>query len=381
MEGTNKCFGCGEEDQSKFPPGRNKCRSCRQDLQRASRKKKRDAKIDPALHDYGKGLLPPGFHQTGQSQLIGSDGEVKLKWVKSAKDRNSQESLEEYLEALQDAFGDIKGAIDPTPEPVLDFTDHLIDIVPIGDAHIGLMTWWEEVGENFDLKIARDMYRRAFARMFKNDTRAETLIMANLGDYFHTDGGKNATTKNTPVDVDGRWPKVLKVGVQIMVDAIRLALTRYSDVKVYSMAGNHDKEAAIALRMCLAFAFENEPRVTIVESPKKYQFLEFGKCLIGFTHGDTAKPEALPMIMAHDAREAWGRTEYHHYYTGHLHHDRVKDFGPVTVETMRVLGPADAWHTEAGYRSRRDIKLDTWSKDHGRVDRSVFGIKRILDET
>ncbi len=380
MEKAKNCNGCGETDPNKFTTGKAKCRKCRGAIKQAWRKSKEQAKTDPSLHDY-RGVLPPGYHQTGQSQLIDGDDNIRLTWVKSSKDKDSRQDLEEYIEALKDAFENIKGIVDPTPEPVGDFTDELLDIVPIGDAHIGLMTWWQEVGENFDLKIARAMYGRAFARLFRNDTRAKTLIMANLGDYFHTDGGKNQTTKGTPLDVDGRWPKVLKTGVQIMIDAIRLALERYSEVKIYSMAGNHDKEAAIALRLCLLFAFEDEPRVTIVESPKKYEFLEFGKCLIGFTHGDTAKPEALPMIMAADAREAWGRTDHQHYYTGHLHHDRLKDIGPVTVETVRVLGPADAWHTEAGYRSRRDIKLDTWSKDHGRVDRSVFGIKRILDET
>lgn len=379
MAKSKKCSKCGETDQSKFTPSKSQCRACFQQGERNRRASRREARVDPSVHDYGKGLLPEGFHTRGISQMIGADGEIKLQWVKSAKDPDSERALEEYLEILRDTFAGIKGKFKPAKPLKRELDSELLDIVPIGDAHVGLMTWWEETGENFDLKIAREMYERAYSRLFANASGADTLVMANLGDYFHSDGGKNATSKGTPVDVDGRWQKVLRTGIEIMINAVRTALTKYERVVIYTMAGNHDKEAAVALRMCLHFAFENEPRVDVKDSPRKVQFLEHGRCLIGFSHGDMAKPDKLPMIMAADQKEAWGRTDHRHYYGGHVHHDQLKDYGQVTVETVRVLGPADAWHTEAGYRSKRDIKIDTWSKKHGRIDRSIIGISQLIE--
>lgn len=353
------------------------CRACRRAKQRVPRD---IARVDPAAHDYSKGLLPEGFHAKGVSQYI-KDGEVKAQWVKSAKDPDETRALEQYIEILRDTFSGIKGKFKPAKPLIKSLSKDLRDVVPIGDAHIGLMTWWEETGNNFDLKIARDMYHRAYARLFANSSGADTLVLANLGDYYHTDGGSNKTTKGTPVDVDGRWQKVLEAGIEIMIDAVRQALTEYQHVILYTVAGNHDKEAAIALRMCLHFAFKDEPRVTVKKSPRKVQFFEFGRNLIAFSHGDMAKPDKLPLIMAADQKEAWGRTDHRHVYGGHVHHDQVKDFGVVKYESVRVLAPADAWHTEAGYRSCRDIKIDTWHAKHGRVDRSIIGISRIMDDS
>lgn len=359
------------------------CKACRNETVRLRRESRDTAKVDPLSHDYANSVIPEGFHARGVSQYIRTDEEgnrhVVAEWVKSAKDPSEQEALEEYLAILKKVFENVEGKFEPSKPLERAVSNELMDVVPIGDAHIGLLTWWKETGNNFDLDIARDMYKRAYAKAFENGSGASTVVLSNLGDYYHTNSGKNQTYNSTPVDVDGRWPRVLETGIEIMLDAVRQALTVYEKVRIYTMAGNHDKEAAVALRLCLHFAFMNDPRVEVMKSPRKVQFLEFGKNLIGFSHGDMAKPDKLPMIMAADQKEAWGRVDHRHFYGGHVHHDQVKDFGLVKVETVRVLAPADAWHTEAGYRSCRDIKIDTWHARHGRIDRSIIGISRIME--
>ena len=99
--------------------------------------------------------------------------------------------------------------------------------------------------------------------------------------------------------------------------------------------------------------------------------------LLGFVHGDTTKDAQLPGIMAHDRKVDWGETDYRHFYSGHIHHDTVKEFPGCTVEHIRTLAASDAWHHGSGYRSGRDMKCDIWHREWGRRARHIVGIRQI----
>jgi ribosomal protein S12 len=75
--------------------------------------------------------------------------------------------------------------------------------------------------------------------------------------------------------------------------------------------------------------------------------------------------------MAVDAAEDWGQCEHRIVLTGHVHHDSVKDFPGVRVESVRVLAAADAWSYGAGYRSKRDMKRIDFHKEYGEVARQL----------
>jgi hypothetical protein len=125
--------------------------------------------------------------------------------------------------------------------------------------------------------------------------------------------------------------------------------------------------------------FEGNPRVTFDEAPTKHHYLRFGKCLIGLTHADTGKLSELPMVMAVDRQQDWGETLHRKWYCGHFHHDKKIDHTigekhGCTIEIVRTLAATDAWHKGQGYRSGRDMKIDTWHKEHGHQHRSIVGI-------
>ena len=110
-------------------------------------------------------------------------------------------------------------------------------------------------------------------------------------------------------------------------------------------------------------------QITIDTSPRHYHYLEFGQNLLGTHHGHGAKPEKLPLIMATDMPEAWGRTKHRYWLTGHLHHEIAKEYEGCRVETFGILPPADAWAHQKGYRARRQQKAIVYHREHGEVAR------------
>lgn len=354
-----------------------RCRACYAAEERARvAEKRKTATTDPALHDYGNKPLPPGYLLKGVSQFVDAEGNVKSQWIKSDREKGKQ--VAEWIEALRELCEPYRGWIEPTPAPTQLLSAELLNVIPIGDLHVGLHCWGEEVGENFDLKIAERNTCAAFDGILAAAPDAKRALILNVGDYFHQDGN-GTTTKGTPVDSDARWPKIVRVGLRIFRYAIRKTLETHETVHVVCAIGNHDARASVMLAQSIALMFESESRVTVEESPAKFHYYKHGKVLIGTTHGDTGKASDLPIVMADEMPQAWADSLFRHWYCGHIHHDKVKEFRGATVENVRVLGPADAWHRAQGYRSGRDLKCDTWHNEYGHVQRNVIGIRRIVE--
>jgi hypothetical protein len=151
---------------------------------------------------------------------------------------------------------------------------------------------------------------------------------------------------------------------------IQSALTRHGRVHVIVEIGNHDLAASIFLMECLANVYEGEPRVSVDTSPSLFHYYEFGRNLIGVHHGHAVKKITdLPLIMASDRAEAWGRTKHRHWWTGHIHQQQVHDVQGCKVESFRVLPPTDAWAHGHGYRGARSMTGIVHHVEHGEVAR------------
>lgn len=326
--------------------------------------------------------VPAGYYVKGVSTYYGRDGEVIGQWVKSQADPENK--LAALLEALSTIAEPIRGAHEPTPGPASceSIQGHasadLLNVIPMGDPHFGMFAWAAESGDNFDLRIAERDLIMAVDHLVELAPPADECLIINAGDFFHADNSSNQTLRSHhALDVDGRWNKVLKIGLKTMRRCIDRALERHARVRVICEIGNHDDHSSQMLAICLASYYEREPRVDVDTSPAKFHWHRFGKCLIGTTHGDTAKADKLAGIMAHDRARDWGETEHRAWYVGHVHHDSLKEYPGVTVETLRTLAARDAWHAGQGYRSGRDLKLDVWHREHGRIVRHTIGVPQL----
>ncbi len=337
---------------------------------KARQAEKAAALKDPNLHGV---TAPAGYTLTGVSTFSKNENGDPV-WIKTKKDKDSPQAfLDMFREAI--AAEPLK-AKDRTKAPKALNAD-LCSVYPIGDAHIGMLSWGVETGADFDMKIAEANLVQATNSLAELSPPAERCILINVGDFFHTDSTRNETTSGTRLDADSRWGKMLQVGLRVKIACIDACLSKHKIVTVIVNPGNHDTHSAWMLSISLQHHYRNEPRVIMSEIPRPYTYEEFGKNLLGTTHGNLCKLDALPAIMAADQREAWGRTTNRHFYVGHFHHSQVKEHRGCTVETVRTLAAADQWHHASGYRAGRSMMCDVWHKTRGRIVRHEIGIEEI----
>lgn len=311
--------------------------------------------------------VPSPFVVKGTSTLYDENGKAKLQWVKTKlDDQLVQEAIREFIEHMVSGANGLSPKI---PTPTHNNKD-LLAVYPLGDPHFGMYSWAEETGDNFDLSIAEKLTCGAIDRLVDSAPNAETALILELGDMFHADNNTNMTARSGNVlDVDGRWAKVMQVGLRAMLYCIKRALSKHKTVVVRIVKGNHDDHSSFALALALDAYFSNNPRVTIDLNPSVFWYYAFGKVLLGVTHGDSCKTDRLPGIMAADKPEEWGKATYRHWYHGHIHHDSVKEHPGCMVESFRTLAARDAWHSSAGYRAGRDMKCIVHHKEYGEVER------------
>lgn len=313
--------------------------------------------------------LPEGQDLRGVSTLVDSEGNVKLQWVKTKPE--SENLIEIYRSLFTELAKDVK-AVKPTPVPTVT-NDDVLDVIPLGDPHVGLQTWAAECGDSFDLDICEQIMYGALDHLVGNVPASKKCMIVNLGDYFHADDDSQRTKRSGhKLDVDGRWAKVLGVGLRIISRLIDRALEVYEEVVFHSLPGNHDDHSSMFLQIALNERYRNEPRVTIEVTPRIFQYVKWGKCLIGMTHGHTVKHTALGEVMATDVPQDWGNTQHRYWYVGHLHHSRKTELRGCMVEIFRTMAAPDAYAVGHGYRSGRDMTKISLHKDWGEISRSTI---------
>jgi hypothetical protein len=312
--------------------------------------------------------VAPGY-QMGKVTIQRGPGGVGVErvWERQHPDDKLREEL---MRAATEALSrEVAGMAPLTNAPAV-VRDDLLAVYPLGDPHFGMYAWAKEVGDDFDLKIARRLTLGAVDRLVSCAPAASTAVILPLGDIFHANDQSNQTPAHKhQLDVDSRFVHVLQIGIETFRHCILRALEKHARVVVRFVAGNHDPQASWALAFTIAAYFENEPRVEVDLSPAAHWFFRFGKVLIGSAHGHQSKVEQLPGVMACDRAEDWGQTKHRHWYCGHVHHSSVKEFPGVTVETFRTLAASDAHAAGHGYRAGRDMRCIVHHREHGEIER------------
>ena len=333
----------------------------------------RIVKAKAAIHGYSPQHdltrpVAPGFMARGHSTLYKQgQAEPVLQWVKTRADDDAREQIiREFVQTLAE---DCKGL-----SPVIRSPDNchadLLAVYPLGDPHFGMYSWSKESGDDFDLNIAKRVTLAAVDRLVQAAPPAHTAILLPLGDVFHMDDQTNRTpAHHHQLDADGRFPKVLQVGIAAFRHAALRLLEKHQKVVIRFVGGNHDPHAIWALAYSIQAYFDNEPRVEVDISPAAHWFYRFGSVLIGATHGDKTKHPQLLGVMAVDRAKDWGETKHRYFYTGHVHNQVVTELPGLICESFRTLAAKDAYAAGYGYRAGRDMRCIVHHRDHGEVER------------
>lgn len=333
-------------------------------------KSERDSDEPPAF-----AAVPAGHTIKKVSTLLDGQGKVRAQWLQAPKDEQTQ--WEEFWAACERNAKAYKGVANPTKAPK--FSDaETCTVYPLGDPHIGMLAWAKETGQDFDLNIAERDLTQAVDLLVDRAPASHMAILANVGDFFHAEGDDQKTpTGGNKLDCDTRWAKITDIGFNIMRHLIDRLLAKHAVVVVVNVPGNHDPKMARMMNMWLSAVYERESRVKIKDNRNPYMYLKHGKCLFGFCHGDGAKPEQLPSIMAADQAADWGHTEYRMWFTGHIHHQTRKEFPGCIIESYRTLASRDYWHSWKGYRSGQSLSCITFHTEFGEITRSTVDIKLV----
>jgi hypothetical protein len=329
----------------------------------------RESKGDPAIED-AKTAVNTGL-------------EPALVWAKTKNEDGTSFSVllkppvysEGTLEKIRDVFDGIV-PVDPVAPPSQVMSD-LLTLYPLMDAHIGMMAWGRETGDqDYDLKLAAQDMRRAFSQVSALAPASDTALLIVGGDYTHQDD-TNAETPASKhkLDVDGRFYKVLDEAIRILVEVVDILLRKHRTLIVRVLRGNHDPHAHLIITFALHERYRNEPRITIEKEPRDLFMMQWGRSAIFAHHGDKAKPQQMALYLS-DICPFWSETKHRHLFTGHVHHDQAKDVGPLRFESLRAFCPPDAYAASMGYGGRRALQAVTFHKQNGLVLRALDPIER-----
>lgn len=316
-------------------------------------------------HDLTK-IAPSPFVVRGYSNYYDKDGKLRGQWLKTKVDDNKlHEIMLETIEALKEDIPKVS-LVNPPPLG----NDNLLNCYVISDYHYGMLSWQEETGADWDLKIAEDLIIKWFAQAIHQSPDANTAIFAQLSDFLHFDGMDAATPASKHLlDVDTRFAKVVRSAIRILRTIIDMLLQKHQHVHVLMLDANHDPVSQIWLREWFNVFYENEPRVTVDTSPSPYNAFEFGSNALFFHHGHKRNVSNVSEVFAAQFREMFGRTKHAYAHLGHLHSVDVKENNLMIVEQHRTLAAPDAYAARGGWLSGRDAKVITYHRQYGEISR------------
>lgn len=306
------------------------------------------------VEDSGKMLVVPMYH-------------VEVKLIrKTAEIRESAAIISLMREAK--SFAPVYPKID---YPVVD--GGCLFEIDLMDVHFGRLTWEEESGENYDIKIAKhmleDVTRKLLLYAFTFPVSRILLPVGN--DFFNVDNKNETTVHGTPQQEDTRWQKTFRAGREILVSLIDMCST-IAPVDVLIIPGNHDEQRSFYLGDALYSWYHANPNVTVDNSAAARKYYAYGTNLIGFTHGYYEKLEKLPLLMPIEVPKLWADSTYREWHTGDKHKKRdlivkaSEDSGMV-VRILRSLAEQDAWTFDKGYKSLQAAEAFMWHPTDGMI--------------
>ncbi len=293
--------------------------------------------------------------------------------VKPSKQVFDFEEIEEYFKNKD--FSSEKPNVKPLQ---YDPNGEVLEIC-LPDLHSGLLAWNKETGADYDLKIVKERFQqcaldivsRCSGRSFKK------IILVTLGDLLHVDNEEQKTTKGTFQQTDGRLSKIFTTTLDMLIDFID-TIVSIAPTEIVYVAGNHDRVAGLMLLKAVEKAYRKDKSVVFDTSPNPHKFRLFGKCLVGWTHGDLAKKN-MPHWLQHQAKQEYGQSEFAEVHAGHFHSIETiatklniveeKEVGGILVRHLPTLCNASYWEHQQAYTSvSKTMMCFIWNENTGLRD-------------
>lgn len=237
-------------------------------------------------------------------------------------------------------------------EPVKGKSRDCLYVLNLHDWHAGKLAHGQETGgADWDLKIAEKEYRSAVDDLMAKvpiDSVEEVIVIIG-SDAIQVDNDSSTTTAKTYVDSDSRLFKIFDVAAKVMTDIIE-SLASKVKVRAVVLRGNHDETVSMFLGKYVEAWFRLHPNVIVDSSPKSRKYVGYGKVLIGFDHGDGAKPKDLPLLVMRENQSTISQYKFVEVLTGHFHTEQSQDRTGIVCRVAPALCSADRWHSKNGFQ-------------------------------
>ena len=288
------------------------------------------------------------MHETAVRQVDGSIKKVQQFRLAVKLKRKQGPSTQEQVAAL------IEGASWRKPtvrQPRKVENADLAQAIICADPHLAKYAYHGDTGwGNYDLMTGSRLVLGAGEELTDwGDTYRPALRhLWFLGDVLQYDNPQGTTTGGTPQDRDTRLHKMLAEASRVICRLVERSADT-CETRVTFVPGNHDRTLTAAMQLIVAAHFRQHDRVAVDVSGLHRKYIEWGACLIGLTHGDTAR-KRLPSLMQVEQKEAWGRSRVREWHHGHFHRAaQTVTEGGVTIREHLAVCPPDGWHAVEGY--------------------------------
>lgn len=341
-----------------------------------------------------------GFLERKAEELGFDAGAVSSYWAKSSEGsfHVKRDTSVSYPDLRQEFLDFAKTHAPSVREKTYQGGDHLLVVDP-ADIHFNKLALAGEVGDDYNIDIAKKRLASGVEGLLnKSEGFGIDRIAFVLGnDFLHCDNSFNTTTGGTKQDSDTLWWDAYNTAKESFISAIEMC-SEFAPVHLIHNPSNHDWESGWMLSDSIGSWFRNNENVNIDKGSMSIahrKYLQYGRNLIGFTHGDGAKETDLSSIMQLESRKEWAETTFATWYLHDKHHKDRKAYGkksPVRIEKdhtgvtvirpsnlvaeksvfteiVRSASGADGWHHRKGYLSKQAIECFLHHADDGPTSR------------
>lgn len=248
-----------------------------------------------------------------------------------------------------------------------------IAVLSVQDFHLGRFAAKSEVGKDSNIEIQKKHLFTCVKDLLAKVAvfgRPEKIFMSIGGDFANSDNSKQTTTHGTPQDSIPSHTLIQIESAMISVQLVDLCRQLTDEVELVPSIGNHDGDTSVSQYLFTSAWFKNCPDViTFFDDETKSisgrQYREYGDNLLAFAHGDGSKLRNMPVIIANEARDIWGRTKHTTLFTGHSHFRISQDLFGIQHIQVPTIALDDRWTYAKGFQNEKGLTIVLLDKKDG----------------
>ena len=226
-------------------------------------------------------------------------------------------------------------------------------VIPLADIHFGIT---EYVDLESRLTEIVEIIRSNFY---------DTIVIENLGDYFHSDKINSSETVSGTILDDVNMVTAIEDGMKFMSVLIQEAIEHGEHVFVKSIGGNHSFDNEY---LFMNWVQERFPQAEVEITNRYRTAYMLGNVLIMAQHGDLAKKN-VELLLATEYPALWGVKKSAEIHRGHYHTEKITENHGVVVRQFGTPKREDPYEIKNGYTgNRKELAVLEYSEDKLKIE-------------